>query len=364
MTVGAESSPISVGMDAAGLDRALALIKSKNAAAQLCVIRDGQVVLDRAFGCRRDALFLIYSASKPFVALLVHLLAQRGLLSLDDPVAAHWPEYSQHGKGPITVRHVLQHRAGVPVAGGLLRTMLHLADWEQSVRDAERARPRWPAGKVPAYHIVTYGFILGELVRRVTGRPVRDFLTSELLVPLGLNDVHLGLPSELWSRHVPIRAEHPTELINELVFNRRKIRQAVIPAISISTSAYELARFYQMLLRGGELDGVRVLEEETIAEARRPSSDGEVDAFIKRSVRWAQGFQLGGPGSDPRDITRSMGVNSSPEAFGHGGNASCTAWADPTRRLVFVYLMNLQPRIDDGTRYLGEIADAVLAACR
>jgi CubicO group peptidase (beta-lactamase class C family) len=350
-------------MDATALDRALALIKSKNAAAQLCVIRDGQVVLDRSFGCQRDALFLIYSASKPFVALVVHLLAQRGLLSLDDPVAAHWPEFSQHGKGSITVRHVLQHRAGIPVAGGLLRTMLHLADWERSIRDVEQARPRWPAGKVPAYHFVTYGFILGELARRVTGKPVRDLMTGELLIPLGLNDVHLGLPIELWSRHVRVRAEHPTELPNELVFNRRKIRQAVIPAVSISTTASQLARFYQMLLNGGELDRVRVLDEETIAEARRPSSDGELDAFVKRPVRWAQGFQLGGPGTDPRDLSRIMGVNSSRQAFGHGGNASCAAWADPTRRLVFVYLMDLQPRIDDGTQYLGDIADAVLAAC-
>lgn len=350
-------------MDAARLDRSIDLIKSRNVIAQLCVIRDGQVVLDRSFGCPRDALFLIYSASKPFAALLVHLLAQRGSLSLEDPVAAHWPEFSQHGKGSITVRHVLQHRAGVPVAGGLLRTMLHLTDWERSVRDSEQARARWPPGKVPAYHFVTYGFILGELVRRVTGRPLRDFLTSELLAPLGLDDIHLGLPSKLWLRHVPVRAEHATERINELVFNRRKFRQAVIPAIGISTTAYQLARFYQMLLRGGELDGVRVLDEKTIAEARRPSSDGEVDAFIKRPVRWAQGFQLGGPGSDPRDVSRSLGARSSTLAFGHGGNASCAAWADPTRRLAFAYVMNLQPRIDDGTRYLGEIADAVLDAC-
>jgi len=363
MTAGEESSPVAVGMDATALDRALGLIEARKAIAQICVIRDGKVVLDRSFGCRQDALFLVYSASKPFVALSVHLLAQRGLLSLDDPVAVHWPEYGQRGKGSITVRHVLQHRAGVPVAGGLLRTMLHLADWERSVRDAERARPRWPAGKVPAYHFVTYGFILGELVRRVTGRPVRDFLNSELLVPLGLHDVHLGLPSDLWFRHIPVHAEHPTEAVNELVFNRRKIRQAVIPAIGISTSAYQLARFYLMLLRGGELDGVRVLEDRTIAEARLPSSDGEVDAFVKRPVRWAQGFQLGGPGGDPRDLSRVLGANSSPQAFGHGGNASCVAWADPTRRLVFAYVMNLQPRIDDGTRYLGDISDAVLAAC-
>lgn len=363
MIVGAESPPSSVAMDAAGLDRAIELISARNAVAQLCIIRDGRVVVDRAFGCSRDALFLIYSASKPFVALLVHLLAQRGLLSLDDPVAAYWPEFGRHGKGAITVRHVLQHRSGVPVAGGLLRTVLHLADWERSIRDAERAHPRWPAGQVPAYHFISYGFILGELVERVTRRQLRDFLASELLTPIGLNDVHLGLPSEHWPRHVPVRAERASERGNELVFNRRKIRQAVIPSASISTTAHELARFYEMLLRGGELHGVRVLDKKTIAEARRPSCDGEVDAFIKRPVRWAQGFQLGGPGPDPRDISRFMGLKSDRQAFGHGGNASCAAWADPSRRLVFAYLMDLQPRLDDGVRYLGEIADAVLSAC-
>src|SRR5215831_14479720 len=244
-------------------------------------------------GCRRgkpernradqrwpEALFLIYSASKPCVALLVHLLAQRGMLSLDDSVAAYWPEHGQRGKRAIIVRHVLQHRAGVPVAGSLLRTVLHMSNWDLSVRDAEQTRPRWAAGQVAAYHFITYGFILGELVRRVTGVPVRDFLRSELLAPLGLDAVWLGLPDELWSRRVRVRAGHPSEWINQVVFNRRKIRQAVIPAAGISATARQLARLYKMLLMGGELDGVRLLEERTIAEARQPSSDSEVDAFI------------------------------------------------------------------------------------
>ncbi|HKA12029.1 MAG TPA: serine hydrolase domain-containing protein [Candidatus Dormibacteraeota bacterium] len=350
-------------MDSVALDRALELVRARKTAAQLCVLREGQVVLDRSFGCPKDALFLIYSASKPFVALLVHLLAQRGMLSLDDSVAAYWPEYGQRGKGAITVRHVLQHRAGVPVAGSLLRTVLHMSNWDLSVRDAEQTRPRWAAGQVAAYHFITYGFILGELVRRVTGVPVRDFLRSELLAPLGLDAVWLGLPDELWPRRVRVRAGHPSEWINQVVFNRRKIRQAVIPAAGISATARQLARLYKMLLMGGELDGVRLLEERTIAEARQPSSDGEVDAFINRPVRWAQGFQLGGPGSDPRDMSRVMGGISSRQAFGHAGNASCVTWADPTRRLVFVYLMNLQPGIDEGFRHLGEVSDAVLAAC-
>jgi CubicO group peptidase (beta-lactamase class C family) len=219
-----------------------------------------------------------------------------------------------------------------------------MPDWNRSVHDAEAARPRWPAGQVPAYHFVTYGFILGELVQRVTGTPVRQFLTEQLLAPLGLH-------------------ADPSELVNQIVFNRRAVRQAVVPAAGISTSARQLARFYQMLLSGGALDGVRVLNPGTIDEARRPSSDGEVDAFIKRPIRWAQGFQLGGPGPDPRDMTRIMGVTSSPEAFGHAGNASCTAWADPTRDLAVVYLSSRQLGIPAGIRHHGQVSDAIIAAC-
>lgn len=347
-----------------GFDQVAELIGKRNARAQVCVVHRGEVLLDQVFGCQNDSLFLIYSASKPFVALAVHLLAQRGELELDDPVAAHWPEYAQHGKHDITIRHVLQHRAGVPVARGLARTITSMTSWDRSVMDAARARPRYPAGQVPAYHFITYGFILGEIIRRVSGVPVRQFLADNLLAPLGLDDIHLGLPDAAWPRHIPARAGHPSELVNCLLFNRRAVRQAVVPAAGISTTASQLARFYQMLLRGGELDGVRVLQPGTIAQARRPSSDGQVDAFIKRPVRWAEGFQLGGPGADPRDMSRMLGTRSNPDAFGHAGNASCIAWADPETELAFGYLSDLQPGIDDGVAHLAEVSDAALAAAR
>jgi CubicO group peptidase (beta-lactamase class C family) len=349
---------------AAGLERVVGLVTGRKARAQICVLHRGKVVLDQAFGCKPDSLFLIYSASKPFVALAVHLLAEHGAVSLDDPVTTHWPEYRQNGKQSITIRQVLSHRAGVPVAGGMLRTIRSLPSWERSVRDAERAHPRYPPGQVPAYHFITYGFILGEVVQRVSGIAFRQFLTDSLLAPLGLDDVHLGLPDAAWARDVPARATHPSELPNQYVFNRRAVRQAVIPAVGISTNARQLARFYQMLAEGGQLDGVRVLRPDTISEACRPTSDGHVDAFIKRPVRWAQGFQLGGPGADPRDMARLLGSRSSRNAFGHAGNASCVAWADPGRQLVMAYLSDLQPGIDVGIRHVGDVSDAVLAACR
>jgi CubicO group peptidase (beta-lactamase class C family) len=332
----------------------------RGAAAQICVIQHGKVVLDHAIGCAPDALFAIYSASKPFAALLVHLLAERGQLKLDDPIAKYWPEFAQNGKGSITIRHALQHRAGIPVTGGLIGTVLHMHDWAKAIRDVERTKPRWPAGEVPAYHFISYGFILGELVGRVSGRPIRTFLTDELLKPLGLDDIFLGLPDRALARAVPIIAVHPSEIMNQWLTNLRRTRQCVAPAASMSSAAPQLARFYQMLLGGGALDGVRVMQPETIAAARTLSSDG-LDAFIKRRVRWAQGFQLGGP-NEASDLTRLMGENSSPEAFGHAGNASCVTWADPSRDLVVVYLSNLQRGIDRGIAHLGEISDAAIAA--
>src|SRR5262249_35810556 len=125
--------------DPAGLDAAAALVEARGCPAQLCVISRGQVVLDRAYGCPTDGLFFLFSAGKPMVALLVHQLAERGLLGLDDPVARHWPEFGQRGKEAITIRHVLQHRSGLPVARSAVRDALAMTDWAASVRALEQA---------------------------------------------------------------------------------------------------------------------------------------------------------------------------------------------------------------------------------
>jgi CubicO group peptidase (beta-lactamase class C family) len=362
MTDWTECSPGQAGVDADGVGRALELVAARRATAQLCVLRDGQVVLDRTIGCRPDALFWIYSTSKPFVALLVHLLAQRGRLSLDDRVASYWPQFGQHGKDAITIRQVLQHRSGVPVARSVLRDALAMTDWDRAIRNLEQARPSFVPGQVPAYHIISYGFILGELVRRVSGVPVQDFLSAELLDPLGLRDTHLGLPDPLWSRHVPVRGQGPGGRIRQAFVNRRATRRAVIPAAGVSTTARDLARFYQALLRGGELNGVRILEPDTIEQARRPSSDGELDRFLQLPMRWSQGFQLGNPSQDPT-VRRPMGRLSSPETFGHNGSNCCIAWADPTRQLVFVYLTDLLAAGHEGARHQSAVSDAIIAAC-
>ena len=342
--------------------RAVDLVHARGAVAQLCVIHDGQVVLDESFGCQPDALFWVYSVSKPFVALEVHSLAERGLVSLDDPVAAHWPDYAQHGKDAITIRHVLTHRAGVPYStGSLLRDAVAVTRWDRAVRQAERARPRWPAGQVAAYHTLSFGFILGELVRRVTGSGLPERLCADLLAPLGLRDIHLGLPPSLWSRHVPLTARDTAGRLRAGHFNRRAVRQAVVPAAGISATARDLALFYQMLLNGGTLRDVRVLRPETIAEATRDGAEQypEIDRVLNRPVRYGHGFQLARPGQQT-----VMGDGISPWAFGHNGSAVCNAWADPGRGLAVAYLTNLATPVSTGRRHHCQVSDAILDAFR
>jgi CubicO group peptidase (beta-lactamase class C family) len=312
-------------------------------------------------GCPPDALFWLFSASKPYVALLVHLLAERGKLSLDDPVARYWPQFAAVGKESITIRQVLQHRAGLPVARSRTLDALAMPDWAYSVRCIEQARPSWPPGEVAAYHYISYGFILGELVRRVSGAGLPEFLAAEFLRPLGLNDTHLGLPRALWSRHVPIRGRGVAGLVSQTFVNRMRTREAVIPAAGVSATARDVARFYLALLRGGVLGGVRVLQAGTVDEARRPSCDGETDRFLRLPMRWSQGFQLGGPDRDRAACP--MGQLSSRLTFGHNGSNCCIAWADPERDVVAAYLTNILSAGPEGARHQAEVSDAIIAAC-
>lgn len=363
-------------MDPASVHAAVEWIEARRAhgllGAQVVVLRRGEVVLDRVVGLARrkppmpvtpETLFLLYSLSKPYVALLIHLLAERGLVALDDPVAKYWPEFARRGKGAITIRQVLQHRAGVPLdlSPAALTAM---PNWERSVRRMEGLRPRYPPGEVSAYHALTYGYILGEVVRRVSGMPVQDFLEQSLLQPLGLHDTYLGLPPDAWDRRAEVyRVSGVLEWGSARVFNTRRYRQAVIPAASISSTAHDVALFYEMVRRGGELNGVRVLAPASVAEARRPSSDTERDRATGWRARWAHGFHLGGA-TAPGELAQTMGLKSDPETFGHSGSQCCIAWVDPGRELVFVFLSGrLLPGLA-GVQELGELSDLILAACR
>ncbi len=337
-----------------GWDEVGRVAATRGHASSIVVMRGDEVVFEQLVGAPPDALFYTFSVSKPFTALAVHLLTEGGRLGLDEPVASYWPEYALNGKGAVTVRQLLTHRGGAPYSTGwAVGDALRMADWQASVAAAESARPRYRPGEVVAYGLLSFGFVLGELVRRVDGRPIGQFIEEELTGPLGLADTRLGLQPGQWGRRVPLVPGHPVEYLRRSAFNRRAVREAVIPAAGIQTTARDLARFYRVLLSGGG----GVLAPETIAAARAPSADGELDRVIGHSMRWGTGFQLGFPGH-----VRPMGTRANESMFGHNGSAVCNAWADPVGDVVFVWLNSVILPRKAGLAHISRLSDVVIEA--
>lgn len=349
------------------------LVKARPGATQLCVLRYGEVVLDLSVNCDPDALFMLWSTGKPLTTMAVHLLAERGLVDLDEPIHRAWPGYERHGKQAVTTRHVLRHRSGVPLStGSVLSDALAMSNWERSVRAAENAKPVWKVDQVNAYHILSYGFILGELVRRVDGRPIAQFIREEILDPAGLHDTYLGLTPDIRPRRIPLAAPsrgEPRASLGERLklahFERHATAAEVVPAANVHSTAHDVARFYQLLLNTGVTDGRQIFAAKTIAEALRPSlPDSEAtqpDRIIGHAVRWAQGFQLGWGGLAV-DTAHPFGRTASRAVFGHNGGNYCAAWADPEHGLAFAHLTNLIAPRAEALRHQTEIADLARAA--
>ena len=363
-TAGEEADPESVGLTGEAVERiwqaAVSLHRSGvHPATQLCVRRDGRAVLDRALGHARgngpddapdtpkvavtpDTPFCVYSTSKAITAMVIHLLADRGLLAIDDLVADHIPEYAQHGKEATTIGHVLAHRAGVP---NLPREALDLDlinDREFLVRIMCDAKPASEPGKLLAYHAVSGGFILNGIVQRVTGKDVREVLTEEVLTPLGFRWMNYGvaeddvgrsawamspgrgwfpLLSTLVARVLGSSIDHVVEMSNDPRF-----LTGVVPAANIVTSASELSRFFEIFRAGGELDGVRVMEPETIRRALTEQSRLEFDFSLIFPTRFCYGLMLGAK-------VVSLYGRDTDLAFGHLGLINIMGWADPERAL-------------------------------
>lgn len=371
MRVGTGEDPRTAGMSGDGLRAVAELVEGEVGRAQVLVRRSGVVALDRAIRCRADALFLLFSAGKPFTAVLVHGLAQDGVVDLDRPLADCWPELAAHGKGAITWRQVLQHRSGLPAVGGVTRDALRMTSWSDSVRAIERARLRFPPGERPAYQTLTQGFLLGEGVRRtlapespVDGAAVRAALLSRVTGPVGLDDVHLGLPPGLGARVVRVVPVGTRAVTAAAWLNRPAVRAAVVPAATVHGTAGDLAAFYDALLAPvTRAAAPALLGPAQLAEATALSSDGEIDATLHAPVRWSAGFQLGGPVPDPAR-PRALGRTTSPGTFGHNGSYACVGWADPERDLVLALVTDRLPTPEWGAAFLDEVAARVVAACR
>ncbi len=350
-------------------------------AVQVCVRRQGAVVLDRTIGhahgngpgddadtakvhATRDTPFCVYSASKAITAFVIHLLAERGELALDDPVAKHIPGYERNGKEGITIGHVLSHRAAVPnLPREAIADLDLVSERDYLIEVLSDAKPFAAPGKLLAYHAVSGGFILGEVVYRVTGKDIRDVLAEEILDPLGFRWTNYGVREEdlaavatdyvTGPRVAPPFSNLLTRALG-LPFDRLvetagdpRFLTGVIPAANTVTTAVELSRFYELMRCGGELDGVRVLHPETIRTALTEQSHLEIDLSLGFPTRFGYGLMLGAR-------VLSLYGRDTQQAFGHLGFTNILAWADPERATAVAVLTNGKPTIyPEITRFFG-----------
>jgi CubicO group peptidase (beta-lactamase class C family) len=359
-------------------------------AIQLCVRRDGAVILDRAIGYARgngpsepvgtpkepvttETPFNIFSAAKAVTAMVVHLLDQRDALRLDDHVAEYIPEFAVGSKQWITIRHVLTHRACIPNIPSAAMQLDRLDDPAGIVRLLCELRPVGRPGRQLAYHAITGGFILGELVHRVTGRTIREFLDQEIRAPLGFRWLSYGvgpddvtrvaknyftgppaLPpvSFLLRRALGVDFERATELSNDPRF-----LTAVVPSANLIVNANELSRFYQLLLDGGTQHGVRIFDPRTIRRATSEQSYFEVDFTLGIPIRYGMGFMLGGE-------WLSLYGPGTPRAFGHVGFTNIVSWADPERRVAAALLTSGKPLLYPELYHAFDVLRQIGIACR
>ena len=319
-------------------------IDPRQAGGQLVVLRRGRVVLDRAFGLAdvpagrmvdEETPFLVFSIAKPLTALAVHHLVEQGRLELDAPVADYWPAFARNGKAGITLRQVLLHQAGLP-RRGMRRQLLLSSNWPLAATALAWTTPEFAPGTQTAYHFLSYGLILGEVVRRVSGQPIERYLAETFCQPLGLSRTYLGLPTEASQPPARLYASHPDQARTAFIFNLPRLRRAVLPAAGLHSTARDLAVLWQMLLNGGLYAGRRLLQAKTIAAALALGYEG-YDATVETKLRWAYGFHLGGP---DLPYGRNMGLGSTPRTFGHFGQRSSMVWADPEAELAVAFTTN------------------------
>jgi len=334
--------------------------------ASVCVYLRGRKVVDlwggycdrdRTRPWRQDTIVNMMSVGKGILALCTHILVDRGELDLDAPVARYWPEFAQAGKKDLPVRYLLDHRAGLAAVDGLYRGMAY--DWAAMVRALERTTPMHTPGTTPCSHSITMGHLLGEVIRRIIGLGIGDFLAANVTDPLGL-DYHFGLADEDLPRcadfledegqgladyllanpdSIPARTFGPIAVYE--TFNSLEWRQSEVPAANGHGNARALAKLYGALALGGELDGVRIIGREALLRASTEQWEAP-DLATGLRMRLGMGFRLG-------SADTPMGPNRA--AFGSTGAGGAISFCDMDAGLGFGYAMNAKfPGLAAGPR--------------
>ncbi len=327
--------------------------------AAVAITIEGRLVVDlwagwadriRTRPWQRDTLVNVFSVGKAMAALSLLVLVERGQVDLDAPAARYWPEFAARGKSEVTVRMLLCHRAGLPaIRRSLPRFAMY--DWELMTSALAAEEPWWEPGRTHGYHVNTFGFLIGEIVRRVSGESIGAFFRREVAAPLGA-DFHFGIGPEHDQRIADyLFGDEPPEMVDDDderqfllrhvylnppglsgfgTVNTRAWRAAEMPSTNGHASARAVARIYSVLACGGAIDGVRLLRTETIERAIAEASSGP-DLVLRRPSRFGLGFQLTQP-------ERPLGTN--PRSFGHFGAGGSLGFADPDAKLAFAYTMN------------------------
>lgn len=346
--------------------------------ASVCITLEGEPVVDLWGGIARpqapwveDTLSIIWSATKGATALCAHILASRGLLDLDAPVIRYWPEFGQAGKEAIPVKMLLNHQAGLAALSEPLPAGAFYA-WELMIKALEKQEPFWKPGSMHGYHGFTFGWLVGEVVRRVSGKSLGTFFREEVAEPLGL-DFWIGLPEEHESQVAlmipapppspegPISAmfaamADPTSLPALLMFNSgghmlpgsdgtlgfnlRAAHAAEIGAAGGISNARGLAGMYAPLANGGSLKGVNLVSMDSLSRMGAVSSASALDACILAPTRFSLGYIKSVDNRREPGCTENDSVILSEDAFGHSGFGGALGFADPVERMSFGYVMN------------------------
>jgi len=358
------------------------VVQGHKGGAAVCVYHRGERVVDLWGGVRdsrrrpwlADTMSPSFSTTKGMASTLLHIMVDRGLLDYDDLVCKHWPEFGQAGKERITVRHVLAHQSGLYHIRRMIDRADRMLDWEHMIEAIERIEPAHAPGARTGYHGLTYGYLVGEILQRVTGTPFPELVRTELAEPLGLDGLYIGAPAEelpraaelIWPKRNVLAPSLPPSMMRRLLaasapavlqgsrliglqldvesildslaprgigsfdFGADETLQASIPAANGLFTARSLAKVYAALAGGGEVDGVRLLSARTLRRAtRRQRTEGGALSVIPFDMRWRLGYH---------GVFTTIG--SPRNAFGHFGFGGSGAWADPSRELAVGFIVN------------------------
>ena len=332
--------------------------------------KDGKVVVDTCAGqmgpddprpVQPDTLFCVFSTTKGLAAFAVHVLADKGLIEYDLPVAKYWPEFAVNGKDKVTVAQAMSHQAGLHAMPRPFRVE-DITDWDAGIQRTAEGVPAYEPGTATGYHAVTFAWVAGGIVKGATGRQIKDVMNDEIARPLGLEDeLYVGIPDGLEDRLATLKIwkiapgiDPESDFLKAMPaeqwdhFNDLAVRKACLPSGNGHFTARAIAKMYAVLACGGELDGVRLVSPERIAQMRRLMTN-DVDRVLGTPVPKGVGFFLGG--------ACAMGPRST--AFGHPGAGGSIGFCDPEVGLAVGVATNTMAQTLPGEGATDEICNLI-----